>query len=846
MRKEPLVFGVSGLVMLACLFLTARGWERPSEWRPNRTAGGAETESAPIPTPATLDSDFTHLWDASGGDPFTSLQGRMPLPPSILAAPVPSRPAPILPPPQPRPDFAAWPTHRYPSLAPGATRVAAEALPPMDALQSLIGAPLQTPPPAPPERKPDLIFLRNGGKVECEVLFDGDPAADVIARVKGQVSHYPRSNILRIERVFTPAQQVQEQSRKLARDDASGRYKLAQFALEQGLSIEARRELEQVVAANPKHLDAVLALGCLLREAMDLDGELRVYRRAVSVGIGRAEEVYARLADLYESMGLRGEAVRACEQALGLLPTHAGARARLARSLLGQGDVAAASAHCAKARSVGAESPEVQGVAGLIALRQGDFAAAQASLKAATAAPGGASDLWSALGVASWWGGDPAAAGAAFQRAIITLPSISTGWVNLGLLHLAAGRYSEADALLREAFRRDPASADALAGLGALAVAQQKWTEADASFAAALEIAPDHVAAAAARAWLALQGARPAEAEPLALAAARADFSHGEAIHLLGIAQAAQGRFREAVSTFSLLASRDRNRPGLHAALAAAYAGVGELDFAEAALKAALEVDPADAEAKSVAACLEYLRGNLSEAQRKFEALQKSGAGNAYVTSAIARIQDSAGKVMWEDHFERADRAALGRGWTASDKFGVHARIASRRVRFSGTQSGEDWGQTTIDQPADIDLFVSAEADLDPAGAEKALSGIHFVAHGGTGGGGKAAAFLGRTERGKIAWCIVTDGDKPSQWTEAGDVPAGPLTLSIERTVLHRRDAGFQFRVNGHVVAETKVDDWRPGGRATVGVFGAALKGQEWSLDVRRFRMVERKKEDRH
>lgn len=845
MRKEPLTFLIATLFMLVCLFITARGWERSAEWRPNRSGGAAGGESAPVPAPASLDPDFSRLWDVSGGDPFTSLEGRMPLPPSVLAAPAPPLPAPLLPSPQPRPDFAAWPTWRYPSLAPGAARIAADKVPAMDGVQALIGAPLVTPPPPPADRKLDIIFLRSGGRVECEVLFDGDPNADVIARVKGQVTHYTRSEILRIERSFTPAQQVQEQSKKLARDDATGRYKLAQFALDQGLSAEARRELELALGANPKHLDAVLLLGRLLREAMDLDAELRVYQRATAVGIGRAEEVYARLADLYEALGLRVDAARACEQALGLLPTHAGARARLARSLLGQGDVSAAAAQCAKAKSVGAETPEVQGVAGLVALRQGDFAVAQTALKIATAAPGASSDSWNALGVACWWGGDPGAAGTAFEKAVTTEPSSAAGWVNLGLLNLAAGRTSEADALFKEAFRRDPSSADALAGLGAITLVQQKWPEADTQFAAALEVAPDNVAASIGRAWLALQGGKPAEAETFAVAAARSDFSCGEALALLGIAQASQGRFRDAVSTFQLLASRDRQRPGLHAALAACLAGSGDLEGAEAALKEAVTINPDDADAKAVAACLEYLRGNLSEAQRKFEALQKSGAGGAYVAGAIARIQDSAGKVMWEDRFDRADRDALGRGWTQADKFGVHAKIASRRARFSGTQAGEDWGQTAIDQPADLDLFVSVEGEIDPSEADKALAGVHLVAHGGT-GGGKAGVFLARTERGRIAWCVTTDSDKPSTWTEAGDAPTGPLTLTIERTVVNRRDAGFQFRVNGQVIAETKVDDWRPSGRATVGVFGAALKGQVWSLDVRRFRMVERKKEARH
>jgi len=114
----------------------------------------------------------------------------------------------------------------------------------------------------------DIVHLTNGGKLEGEVTEQGDRIT--IKTKFGSVS-VPGDEVARIEQVTTPEEEYREKASGPAPGDAEGRYQLALWCAEHGLSEEAETEARAAIAADPDHEGARKLLGYVRFEGRWVD-----------------------------------------------------------------------------------------------------------------------------------------------------------------------------------------------------------------------------------------------------------------------------------------------------------------------------------------------------------------------------------------------------------------------------------------------------------------------------------------------------------------------------------------------------------------------------------------------
>ncbi|MBI4881027.1 MAG: hypothetical protein HY812_15425 [Planctomycetes bacterium] len=105
----------------------------------------------------------------------------------------------------------------------------------------------------------DVVHLKGGQRIEGEVVKDDGVELELKTRFGTQ--RIPRSQIERIERCDTAAQEIEKRLAALAPGDAEGRYQAALAARDAGLRKRYREILLEVVAIDPLHEQANLELG---------------------------------------------------------------------------------------------------------------------------------------------------------------------------------------------------------------------------------------------------------------------------------------------------------------------------------------------------------------------------------------------------------------------------------------------------------------------------------------------------------------------------------------------------------------------------------------------------------
>ncbi|MBI4576241.1 MAG: hypothetical protein HY722_08270 [Planctomycetes bacterium] len=103
----------------------------------------------------------------------------------------------------------------------------------------------------------DVIHLEGGGRLEGEIVYED--AEMVRITVHGVEQTVERDDIVRIERVKTPAQEFDERLETVA--DAQAAYDLGVWARDQGLSEQAARAFRRAVEMDGGHKEAREALG---------------------------------------------------------------------------------------------------------------------------------------------------------------------------------------------------------------------------------------------------------------------------------------------------------------------------------------------------------------------------------------------------------------------------------------------------------------------------------------------------------------------------------------------------------------------------------------------------------
>jgi len=152
----------------------------------------------------------------------------------------------------------------------------------------------------------DEVVLRNGARFEGKVTES--EGSVTVAMDFGSIT-FKKIDVARIERGSTPLSEFETRLAALRDDDVDGRYRLALWARQKELAGRARRLLEEVVAREPEHEGARLALGYRRHDGRwMMEDEVR---RAQGYVLFRGEWVLRETAD-----GLRRfEAERAAELA---------------------------------------------------------------------------------------------------------------------------------------------------------------------------------------------------------------------------------------------------------------------------------------------------------------------------------------------------------------------------------------------------------------------------------------------------------------------------------------------------------------------------------------------------
>ncbi|HYF01399.1 MAG TPA: tetratricopeptide repeat protein, partial [Planctomycetota bacterium] len=676
---------------------------------------------------------------------------------------------------------------KYPVLEPGAP-AAPEPLPAAD-LQALLK--LEEPEVKSRadrrherERALSVVTLKTGIRYEGEMTVIGDT---VRMKVKdgGAVLTLKRSDIAELKQSLTFEQEYQERSRKAgaAAKPAEERHKLAVDLLQWGMVPEAREELRRAIELRKDYADAILLRVQLDAEAGDYDAAMALLEEGLAAGASPAD-LQCEAGRLLRLLGLPGAAALAYEKAVEASPRHAKAKAGLARSLLEDGQTAAAEAVASdfatkllsSADIPAASKAEALVVRATALLRKGAPDKAQADFAEALKLDPQNAEAMNGQGVLQALEGNWAAAGGSFAQAIRANQYRTEAWTNLATLFLLAGRWADAEGVYLAAQQRDPVSAEAIAGQGVAQLLAGRGKDAAATLERALQLDPRHRTALTALGHHHLvQGADDAalksfvealRADPWHLPsyagaaaaylrsarglAAQADAVKDETRAAALSRQAAERRLT-AEALLRTVKDHDPNRPDAWIALGCAYAGMGRADEARQALRmaASLRQDqnlPASPLIHFALGYVEYYHGAGDEPARVEAALAEFATGaklreaakdpfsqRLAVECEAAREAVEEWKVSavrFDDRFERDTSKTVGPAWLENDgRYGIEVGIENvpgkgGRVKFAGRQAIADWGVTTLSREIPPEGFHLLEATLMPEKVEKAEYGL--------------------------------------------------------------------------------------------------------------------------
>ncbi len=357
----------------------------------------------------------------------------------------------------------------------------------------------------------------------------------------------------------------------------------------QGRMDDAGRAYEELLRAEPAHLDALIHLGALRLGQGRAEEAEALLRRAVSTAPG-SPEALGNLAAAFQALGRHEEAATQYEAALALRPALPDARFGLAACLQACGRHEAARACYETILAAEPAHPEANyGLATLLA-RLGRGAEASVRYRAALAADPDFAEASFGLGTLLARDGGLEEAILRFRQALEVDPDYTEARAALGLALARRDRDEEAMAAFHAVLASDPGHAEAHNGMGMLLERRLRHAEAMTHYAAVLESDPGQVHAMAGMANAMKSTGLHAEALALArrVLALRPNFSPAAA--LLGSVLAEMGEMEEALAECRRAVALAPDRPdSLYqlALLAKVQPGDGTLEALEAALPAA-------------------------------------------------------------------------------------------------------------------------------------------------------------------------------------------------------------------------------------------------------------------
>lgn len=789
--------------------------------------------------------DFGRYWEEGGANPFTLVSDRKELPPSdIPLPPLVGTPMECFPPsPWPAEDTTAWAC--FSLSGPRRPAVTLESTYDLTELTKLAPpAPVAPAVDAPPDdgSKEDKVLTKRGSQFKGKILSMN---GEIIIQTKAGRQRIPMADVASYEwNTSTPRQRYEQQAAGLDAKDAEGHQKLAVFCTQSGLLTEAIAEWEKVLAADPRRLAACFALGDLYRRSMDLDGELGLYRRFCATGGSGVEKVWMRMADLLAALDLHDDAVAAYQAGVKAHPGSIEAKVGLVLALVQAGRLDEAKA---QAERLPAGDPKATAARGLVEFARGNDATAEALLPPTDAAT--ETEVALARGVLAFRAArtNPPRlnnAAAAFLKAVQLSPTSTDAWVDLGLCLLLAGRTAEANFCFSTAGDMDPSNSRAECGRGLIEFLAGRMDEAATRFAEAARRNPRDGYAPYALGKARLVQGRVDEAWTALLAAAGAGGRTSDLLVSLGLAALARQDHADAIAFLETAGEEGPCSSELSAALGVAYLGRGDGNAAYAAFKEALKTNPDNVTALAGLGYYHYFRRQPKEAKMHFDAVLKLDPSNAYATDALARVDETTTRTLWEDGFNRPDRGSLGRGWVEIERSGVEITLKDKRAKFSGRQGVKDDEMTVLERPVKLKTLLRFEAEIDVSELGEATAGVRLTARlDDTRVGG---ILFVRNDRGKWAWCATEDVNGLLRWTELPSGPDSPVfRVAIQRMGEQEEQLVYALIVGDKLVANVPSEFLLNADNAMAGVFGFSASGTVWTAYADSIRIIEKKPKKR-
>jgi len=261
-----------------------------------------------------------------------------------------------------------------------------------------------------------------------------------------------------------------------------------------GRLAEAEGFYRQILAAQPRHADALRFLGVMAHQVGRHDRAVELLRQAVIVD-PNFPATHCVLGEAYFALGRLDEAVASFGRALQLKPDFPAAHNNLGNALRGQGRLDDATAAYRRALLIKPDSPEACNNLGVALQERGQLDDAIAAYRRALDLKPDYPNVHNNLGNALGDRGELDEAVAAFQRALQLTPDDAEVLNNLGNALWQGGRPNESAAAFQRAIQLKPDYAEAFNNLGNVLKDLCRLDEALVAYRRALELKPEHISA---------------------------------------------------------------------------------------------------------------------------------------------------------------------------------------------------------------------------------------------------------------------------------------------------------------------------------------------------------------
>jgi len=248
----------------------------------------------------------------------------------------------------------------------------------------------------------------------------------------------------------------------------------------------------QILAAQPKHSDALHLLGVIAHQVGRHDLAVDLIRQAIEIDSNNPF-AHCNLGEAHRALGRFEEAMACYRRALQLKPDYPEAHNNLGATLKERGLLDEAIAHYRSAIELNANYPEAHINLGAALIDQGQFAEAIAACRRAVELRPGDPEAHNNLGAALAGRIETDEAIAEFQRALKLKPDYPEALKNLGATLVERGHLDEAIAACRRALALRPNYAEAHSCLGGALREQGHLDEAIAAHRRALALQPRYV-----------------------------------------------------------------------------------------------------------------------------------------------------------------------------------------------------------------------------------------------------------------------------------------------------------------------------------------------------------------